>query len=432
MSTGEAVVFVADENGQAPPVEEAVSAVLDEASLMGASDLFLASTEDGLDISVRHLGVVRSLRTVTNEDGRRWLARIKILSNIPIDNRRRPNEGRWLHERSDGHKLDIRVATIPTLHGEDFALRLLERDSTLQRLDGLGLDRQGLQSLTAMLHAPGGLILVTGPTSSGKTTTLYACLHYLNDGTRKINTIEDPIEYAVEGIRQSQVNPAIDVDFPELLRSVLRQAPDVIMIGEIRDAVTAQTAVRTANSGHLVLATLHAPTASGAVQSMLNLGVHPHFFASSLRGVLAQRLRAHALPAVSRGLRSERSAADVRGRQALARRRSRPPTLHRQRLRLVQENRIRRPHRRVRGVECHTHFAPPYQRERGLKDSRTTCRRRWHDRISSGWATQDRSGDHEHRRSRAHCARRISRPCIVGTLRKPRNQELLFLHTLLP
>jgi type II secretory ATPase GspE/PulE/Tfp pilus assembly ATPase PilB-like protein len=290
MSAGEAVVFVADENGQVPPVEEAVSALIDEASKMGASDLFLASTEAGVEISVRHLGVVRRLRTIPAEDGRRWLARIKILANIPIDNRRRPNEGRWLHERADDHKLDIRVATIPTLHGEDFALRLLDRDTNLQRLDGLGLERQGLHSLTAMLHAPGGLILVTGPTSSGKTTTLYACLHYLNDGTRKINTIEDPIEYAVDGIRQSQVNIPIDVDFPELLRSVLRQAPDVIMIGEIRDAVTAQTAVRAANSGHLVLATLHAPTASGAVQSMLNLGVHPHFFASSLRGVLAQRL----------------------------------------------------------------------------------------------------------------------------------------------
>ena len=176
MSTGEAVVFVADENGQAPPVEEAVSALIDEASRIGASDLFLASTEDGLEISVRHLGVVRRLRNITTDDGRRWLARIKILAGIPIDNRRRPNEGRWLHERADGHKLDIRVATIPTLHGEDFALRLLERNTTLQRLDGLGLDRQGLQSLTAMLHAPGGLILVTGPTVSGKTTTLYACL----------------------------------------------------------------------------------------------------------------------------------------------------------------------------------------------------------------------------------------------------------------
>ena len=162
MSTGEAVVFVAEENGQAPPIEEAVSAIIDEASRMGASDLFLASTEDGLEISVRHLGVVRRLRNVTTEDGRRWLARIKILAGIPIDNRRRPNEGRWLHERADDHKLDIRVATVPTLHGEDFALRLLERNTTLQRLDGLGLDRQGLQNLTAMLHVPGGLILVTG------------------------------------------------------------------------------------------------------------------------------------------------------------------------------------------------------------------------------------------------------------------------------
>jgi type II secretory ATPase GspE/PulE/Tfp pilus assembly ATPase PilB-like protein len=147
-----------------------------------------------------------------------------------------------------------------------------------------------LPTLIAMLHSPGGLILVTGPTASGKTTTMYAGLHYLNDGSRKINTIEDPIEYAVDGIRQSQVNPQIEVDFPELLRSVLRQSPDVIMIGEIRDMVTAQTAVRAANSGHLVLATLHAPTAAGAVQSMLNLGVQPHFFASSLRGVIAQRL----------------------------------------------------------------------------------------------------------------------------------------------
>src|SRR6202011_1016551 len=124
----------------------------------------------------------------------------------------------------------------------------------------------------------------------GKTTTLYACLNYLNTGHRKINTIEDPIEYAIQGIRQSQVNAKIDVDFPDLLRGVLRQAPDVIMIGEIRDPLTAETAVRAANSGHLVLATLHAPVAAGGVQSMLSLGVHPHFLASSLLGVIAQRL----------------------------------------------------------------------------------------------------------------------------------------------
>ncbi|MDZ4819320.1 MAG: GspE/PulE family protein [Planctomycetota bacterium] len=272
------------------PTEDAVAGVLDEASRMGASDLFLCSAENFLEVGVRHLGLVRTLMRVTREDGRRWLSHIKVLAGIPLDNRRKPNEGRWIRLHPNGHKTDLRVNTIPTLYGEDFAIRLLERDSSLQTLEGLGLAPPTLRQLVTMLHAPGGLILVTGPTSSGKTTTLYACLHYLNNGTRKINTIEDPIEYAVEGIRQSQVNPALDVDFPELLRSVLRQAPDIIMIGEIRDAMTAQTAVRAANSGHLVLATLHAPTAAGAIQSMLALGANPHFFGSSLRGVIAQRL----------------------------------------------------------------------------------------------------------------------------------------------
>jgi type II secretory ATPase GspE/PulE/Tfp pilus assembly ATPase PilB-like protein len=140
------------------------------------------------------------------------------------------------------------------------------------------------------VNSPSGLILVTGPTGAGKTTTLYACLQYLNSGNRKIHTIEDPIEYILPGIRQSQVNPSLGVGFAELLRSVLRQAPDVIMIGEIRDAETAEIAVQAANSGHLVLTTLHSPTASGAIESMLSLGVTSSFLASSLRGIVAQRL----------------------------------------------------------------------------------------------------------------------------------------------
>lgn len=295
-SSPEVVVFqpvVEVEGGDAAETldpEEAVAAVLDEATQMGASDLFLAARENGLEVSVRHLGVVRKLRLVSPEEGRRWLAHIKVLAGIPIDNRRRPNEGRWVRSRPDGAKTDLRVNSLPTLYGEDFSIRLLERNSVLQKLDALGFAPHVLHTVIAMLHSPGGLILVTGPTSSGKTTTMYAGLHYLNDGTRKINTIEDPIEYAVEGIHQSQVNFAVDVDFPDLLRSVLRQSPDVIMLGEIRDTVTAQTAVRAANSGHLVLATLHSPTAAGAIQSMLNLGVQSHFFGSSLRGVIAQRL----------------------------------------------------------------------------------------------------------------------------------------------
>ena len=150
--------------------------------------------------------------------------------------------------------------------------------------------QQQYNEILKLLASPSGLILVTGPTGAGKTTTLYACLNHLNNGRRKINTIEDPVEYALPNIRQSQINPRLKLDFPDLLRGVLRQATDIIMIGEIRDRVTAETAVRAANSGHLVLATLHAPIAAGAIQSMLNLEVHPHFLTSSLRGVLAQRL----------------------------------------------------------------------------------------------------------------------------------------------
>ncbi|MEK6236126.1 MAG: ATPase, T2SS/T4P/T4SS family, partial [Planctomycetales bacterium] len=162
--------------------------------------------------------------------------------------------------------------------------------SELRQLASLGMLSQQYNELVSWVNSPTGLILATGPTGSGKTTTLYACLQYLNNGRRKINTIEDPIEYSLEGIRQSQVNDKIGVDFPELLRGVLRQAPDVIMIGEIRDQLTAHTAVRAANSGHLVFATLHAPTAAGAIQSMQSLGVNLHFLATALIGSVSHRL----------------------------------------------------------------------------------------------------------------------------------------------
>jgi type II secretory ATPase GspE/PulE/Tfp pilus assembly ATPase PilB-like protein len=213
-----------------------------------------------------------------------------VRSNLDIAERRRPQDGRWIHQREGGQALDLRVSVLPTLFGEDITLRLLDRSTRLLGLEQLGLHRRYFQTLQSMLQSPSGLILVTGPTGSGKTTTLYACLNHLNNGERKINTIEDPVEYVIGGIRQSQVNPKLDVTFPDLLRTVLRQAPDVIMVGEIRDPETAATAVLAANSGHLVLATLHAPTAPAAVQSMFNLGVHPHYMAGGLLGVLTQRL----------------------------------------------------------------------------------------------------------------------------------------------
>jgi type II secretory ATPase GspE/PulE/Tfp pilus assembly ATPase PilB-like protein len=215
---------------------------------------------------------------------------------MDVAERRRPQDGRWLHT-GDAQVIDLRLNAIPTLHGEDLSLRLLIRDSQLLEIEALGLPTNDFNALLGLLNSPSGLILVTGPTGAGKTTTLYACLNYLNNGTRKIHTIEDPIEYTLAGVRQSQVNANIDVGFPELLRSVLRQAPDVIMIGEIRDPQTAEIAVRAANSGHLVLATMHAPLAVGAVQSMLNLNVSPAFLASSLHGVVAQRLLRTLCPA---------------------------------------------------------------------------------------------------------------------------------------
>jgi type II secretory ATPase GspE/PulE/Tfp pilus assembly ATPase PilB-like protein len=272
------------------PPQRAVAALLDRAVAMRASDVFFAGNEGYAAVQVRHLGVVRPLTLLPADLARHCVAHIKALAGMDTAEHRRPQDGRWVRDTAEGGRIDLRVSTMPTLYGEDCALRLLGRDAGRFDLDDLGLIHEQHNHLTAMLASPSGLLLVTGPTGSGKTTTLYACLQQLNNGERKINTIEDPIEYAVEGVRQSGVNPRIELGYPELLRAVLRQAPDVIMVGEVRDAVTAATAVHAANSGHLVLATLHAPLAAGAVQGMHAWGVNSHFLAGALLGVVAQRL----------------------------------------------------------------------------------------------------------------------------------------------
>lgn len=269
---------------------EAFEKVIRHAAELKASDLYLASNDDHINVSVRLLGIIQPVARLSAEQGRRCIAHVKAVAGMDVTERRKPLDGRWLHEAAPGKTIDLRVNTLPTLHGEDLAVRLFDRDARPLRLEDLGLLRRDFNQLLGLLNAPSGLILVTGPTGAGKTTTLYACLAYLNNGQRKINTIEDPIEYALTGIRQSQVHAKIGLDFPDLLRGVLRQAPDVVMVGEVRDPVTAETAVRAAASGQLVLATLHAPTASAAVQSLLSLGVHRHFLSSALRGAVAQRL----------------------------------------------------------------------------------------------------------------------------------------------
>src|SRR4051812_25098723 len=270
--------------------EAAVAALIDHAVKLPASDLYIGANENHVSVSVRHLGIVRLLTILSPDLGRRCISYIKAMAAMDLAETRRPLDGRWVRQGEGANRVDLRISTIPTLYGEDMTIRLLVCQTQAQGLDSLGMSTQNLNDLQWMLSSTSGLILVTGPTGSGKTTTLYAGLRHLNDGQRKINTIEDPIEYAVGGLRQSQVNLRADVGFPELLRSILRQTPDIIMIGEIRDPVTAETAVHAAASGQLVLATLHAPIAAGAVQSMLSLGAHPHFLSNSLLGVIAQRL----------------------------------------------------------------------------------------------------------------------------------------------
>ena len=276
--------------------ENAVDALIARAVAMGASDLFLETNEQHVAAEARHLGVMRTIAILDRDQGRRAMAYVRNNAGMKMDESRRPDEGRWIWvpegDDSDDvdNSVDLRISIIPTLYGEDVAMRLLVRNSTLYKLENLGMFDKQLSKYQQMIGSPGGMVLITGPTGSGKTATLYATLMRLNDGERKINTIEDPIEYAVEGLRQSQVNHNISMGFADLLRAVLRQNPDVIMVGEIRDAETAKTAVRAANSGMFVLATLHSPSTAATVQAMRAYGVSNHFLANSLRGVVAQRL----------------------------------------------------------------------------------------------------------------------------------------------
>ena len=276
------------------PVEHAFAVLVTRAVAMGSSDLFICGAEQHVAVQVRHLGVIRPIAMLTAEEGRRLIAYIRNGSGADVNERRRPSDGRWIYrpeaDAQNPSVVDLRINFLPSMYGDDVAIRLLVRSNAVMELGELGMSADQRGAYTQMIDAPSGLILITGPTGSGKTATLYASLRHLNTGERKIHTIEDPVEYAIEGLHQSQVNPAIELGFAELLRAVMRQSPDVIMIGEIRDEDTARIAVRAANSGILVLATLHAPDAASAVQSMRAFGVPNHFLAASLRGIASQRL----------------------------------------------------------------------------------------------------------------------------------------------
>jgi len=264
-------------------------AIVSKAIAAGVSDIHMLSQQDGVELAFRLDGDMHHQGVLPDDFARRTISHVKTMADIDLGESRRPTEGRMKIE-VDGRPVDLRVSAVPTIHGQDMVVRIFDRTISLRELVELGLHAEQLDLLEDMIQRPHGLILVSGPTGSGKTTTLYAMLRRLAGKGRKIITIENPVEYDLPGVNQTQINPRIGVTFSTMLAAILRQDPDIIMVGEIRDEETAVTAVRAANTGHLVLATTHATRASRAVETLLSLGVHPYFLAIALRGVIAQVL----------------------------------------------------------------------------------------------------------------------------------------------
>ncbi|MEA2975427.1 MAG: ral secretion pathway protein [Alphaproteobacteria bacterium] len=271
------------------PVVRAVNNLLEKAMELRASDIHIEPFRTGLVVRMRIDGLLRAVPAPGDALPQAMISRIKILAGLNIAERRLPQDGaaRLRVARSD---IDIRVATMPTQHGESAVIRLLPRDRGVLEIGKLGLSNADESKLERLLALPHGMIVVTGPTGSGKTTTLATMLSILNESTRKILTIEDPVEYEIHGVNQSQVKPGIGLTFAAALRAFVRQDPDVIMVGEVRDTETAHIAIHAALTGHLVLTTLHTETAAAAVPRLLDLGVEGFLLKSTLRAVVAQRL----------------------------------------------------------------------------------------------------------------------------------------------
>jgi general secretion pathway protein E len=271
------------------PIIRFINAVLTEAVKENASDVHIEPYENRLVVRFRIDGVLQEILQTRRAVAPLVVSRIKVMSKLDIAEKRLPQDGR-ISLRIAGRAVDVRVSTMPSGHGERVVLRLLDKHAGRLDLTSLGMDDKSLVIMDELIHKPHGIILVTGPTGSGKTTTLYAALERINDNSRNIMTVEDPIEYFIDGIGQSQVNTKVDMTFARGLRAILRQDPDVVMVGEIRDLETAEIAVQASLTGHLVLSTLHTNTACGAVMRLRDMGIEPFLLSSSLIGVLAQRL----------------------------------------------------------------------------------------------------------------------------------------------
>ena len=271
------------------PIIRFINAVLTQAVKDNASDVHIEPYENRLVVRFRVDGVLQEVLQTRRAIAPLVVSRIKVMSKLDIAEKRLPQDGR-ISLKIAGRAVDVRVSTIPSGHGERVVLRLLDKQAGRLDLGSLGMDVKTQQLMDELIHKPHGIILVTGPTGSGKTTTLYAALERINDNSRNIMTVEDPIEYFIDGIGQTQVNTKVEMTFARGLRAILRQDPDVVMVGEIRDLETAEIAVQASLTGHLVLSTLHTNTAAGAVTRLRDMGVEPFLLSSSLVGVLAQRL----------------------------------------------------------------------------------------------------------------------------------------------
>jgi general secretion pathway protein E len=271
------------------PIIRMLNALLTQAAKDGASDIHIEPYERSSSVRFRVDGTLREVVQPNKALHAALISRLKIMAELDIAEKRLPQDGR-ISLRIGGKAIDVRVSTLPGVHGERAVLRLLDKSESKFTLEGLGMSGQELREFDRLVHQPHGIVLVTGPTGSGKTTTLYASLGRLDTATTNILTVEDPVEYELAGIGQTQVNAKIDLTFAKALRAILRQDPDVIMIGEIRDFETAQIAIQASLTGHLVLATLHTNDAPSAVTRLMDMGVEPFLLSSSMLGVLAQRL----------------------------------------------------------------------------------------------------------------------------------------------
>jgi general secretion pathway protein E len=271
------------------PVIRLVNLLMQRAVEARASDIHIEPFESRLKVRYRIDGVLQEVEAPPSSSTAAVISRVKIMAKLNIAERRLPQDGRIMH-RVAGKELDLRVSTVPTSHGESVVMRILDRESIVLDFQALGFDDHSHDGFVKILEMPHGIVLVTGPTGSGKTTTLYTALSQLNTPERKIITVEDPVEYQLEGINQIQAKASIGLDFSHALRSIVRQDPDVIMIGEMRDLETAKIAIQSALTGHLVLSTIHTNDAAGGVTRMLDMGVEDYLLTSTVNAILAQRL----------------------------------------------------------------------------------------------------------------------------------------------